>query len=130
MTNEELQTKYQSLLELAQSNGTTYELSGGDDGVLHINGTAPSEEAKQQLWAKYDELDPNYASGDLVMNIEVSGQEAAAAGNTYTVVAGDNLTKIGEKYGISWQAIFDANRDIISNPDMIHPGQELKIPSA
>ena len=129
MTNEELQTKYQSLLELAQSNGTTYELSGGYDGVLHINGTAPSEEAKQQLWAKYDELDPNYASGDLVLNVEVSGQEAAA-GNTYTVVAGDNLTKIGEKYGLSWQAIYDANRDIISNPDLIHPGQELKIPSA
>ena len=128
MTNEELQTKYQSLLELAQSNGTTYELSGGDDGVLHVNGSAPSEEAKQQLWDKYNELDPNYASGDLVLNIEVSGQ--AAAGNTYTVAAGDNLTKIGEKYGLTWQQVYDANRDIIHDPDMIHPGQELKIPSA
>lgn len=128
MTNEELQTKYQSLLELAQSNGTTYELSGGDDGVLHINGTAPSEEAKQALWDKYNELDPNYASGDLVMNVEVSGQ--AAAGNTYTVVAGDNLTKIGEKYGLTWQQVYDANRDIVHDPDKIHPGQELKIPSA
>jgi len=128
MTNEELQTKYQGILELAQQNGTNYELSGGDDGVLHINGTAPSEEAKQQLWDKYSEIDPNYASGDLVMNIEVSG--AAPAENTYTVEAGDNLSKIGEKYGISWQAIYDANRDIIHDPDMIHPGQELKIPSA
>src|ERR1044071_5183431 len=129
MTNEELQQKYQGILELAQQNGTTYELSGGDDGVLHINGTAPSEEAKQQLWDKYNEIDPNYASGDLVLNVEVSGQEAAA-GNTYTVVAGDNLTKIGEKYGLTWQQVYDANRDIISDPDMIHPGQELKIPSA
>ena len=128
MTNEELQTKYQGILELAQQNGSTYELSGGDDGVLHINGTAPSEEAKQQLWDKYSEIDPNYASGDLVMNIEVSG--AAPAANTYTVEAGDNLSKIGEKYGISWNAIYEANRDIIKDPDMIHPGQELKIPSA
>ena len=128
MTNEELQTKYQGILELAQQNGTNYELSGGDDGVLHINGTAPSEEAKQQLWDKYSEIDPNYATGDLVMNIEVSGE--APQQNTYTVEAGDNLSKIGQKYGISWQAIYDANRDTIHDPDMIHPGQELKIPSA
>src|SRR4051812_8324278 len=128
MTNEELQAKYQGVLELAQQNGTTYELSGGDDGVLHVNGTAPSEEAKQQLWDKYNEIDPNYASGDLVMNIEVSG--AAPQQNTYTVEHGDNLTKIGEKYGIGWHAIFEANRDILDDPDMIQPGQELKIPSA
>jgi nucleoid-associated protein YgaU len=43
-------------------------------------------------------------------------------------VSGDNLSKIGAKYGVTWKAIFDANRDIISDPDMIHPGQELKIP--
>jgi len=129
MTNEELQTKYQSLLDMAQQNGTTYELSGGDDGVLHINGTAPSAEAKQQLWDEYNRIDPNYAAGDLVLNIS-EGAAAGGGSNTYTVVAGDNLSKIGEKYGVSWQAIFDANKDIIKDPDMIHPGQELKIPSA
>ena len=129
MTNEELQTKYQSLLELAQSNGTTYEVSGGDDGVLHINATAPSAEAKQQLWDEYGRIDPEYRSGDLVLNISEGGA-AGGGSNTYTVVAGDNLSKIGEKYGVSWNAIYEANRDIIKDPDMIHPGQELKIPSA
>lgn len=129
MTNEELQAKYQPLLDLANQNGTTYELSGGDDGVLHINGTAPSAEAKQQIWDKYNEIDPNYASGDLVLNIS-EGAAAGGGANTYTVVAGDNLSKIGQKYGLTWQQIYDANRDIISDPDMIHPGQELKIPSA
>jgi len=44
-----LQEKYQSLLELANSNGTTYELSEGD-GVLHIDAVASSAEAKQALW--------------------------------------------------------------------------------
>lgn len=128
MTNEELQTKYQGLLELANNNGWQYSLSGGDDGVLHIDATVPDESAKQQLWDKYNEIDPEYRSGDLILNANVSGGESA--GNTYTVVAGDNLTKIGEKYGLSWQQVFDANRDIISDPDKIHPGQELKIPSA
>jgi len=128
MTNEELQTKYQGLLELANNNGWQYSLSGGDDGVLHIDATVPDESAKQQLWDKYNEIDPEYRSGDLVLNTHVSG--AASGGNTYTVVAGDNLTKIGEKYGLSWQQVYDANRDIIKDPDKIHPGQELKIPSA
>jgi nucleoid-associated protein YgaU len=129
MTNEELQTKYQGLLDLANSNGWQYNLSGGDDGVLHADVTVPDENAKQQVWDKYNEIDPEYRSGDLVLNVNVTGGEAAA-GNTYTVVAGDNLTKIGEKYGLSWQQVYDANRDIISDPDKIHPGQQLKIPSA
>jgi len=121
-----LQEKYQTLLELANSNGTTYELSEGD-GVLHIDATAPSAEAKQALWAEYERLDPEFRSGDLILNVTDSSAAGGGA-NTYTVEAGDNLSKIGAKYGITWKAIYDANRDIISDPDMIHPGQELKIP--
>ena len=125
-----LQEKYQTLLELAKQNGTSYELSEGD-GVLHINGTAPSEEAKQQLWDEYNRIDPDYRAGDLMLNISVGGAAAGGGGgHTYTVVSGDNLTKIGEKYGISWQQIYEANRDILNDPDKIYPGQELKIPGA
>jgi nucleoid-associated protein YgaU len=120
-----LQEKYQGILDLANENGTTYELSG-DESVLHIDGTAPSDDAKAALWAKYEELDPNFASSDLILNITTA--EAAAAGNTYTVESGDSLSKIGAKYGIAWKAIWDANRDILHEPDKIYPGQELKIP--
>ena len=123
-----VQEKYQSLLELANQNGTTYNLSEAD-GVLHVEGNAPSAEAKQQLWDKYNEIDPDYRSGDLVLNISVGADAAAGGGgHTYTVEAGDNLSRIGQKYGLPWKAIYDANRDQISNPDLIHPGQELKIP--
>lgn len=122
-----LQEKYVSLLEMANANGTTYELSEGD-GVLHIHGTAPNAEAKAELWAEYERLDPDFQSNDLVMSISV-GDAAGGGANTYTVVSGDNLSKIAAKYGITWKEIFDANRDILSNPDLIHPGQELKIPS-
>ncbi|MEP6704603.1 MAG: LysM peptidoglycan-binding domain-containing protein [Acidobacteriota bacterium] len=125
-----LQEKYQTLLELAKQNGTSYELSEGD-GVLHVNGTAPSEAAKQQLWDEYNRIDPDARAGDLMLNVNVGGAAAGGGGgNTYTVVSGDNLTKIGQKYGISWQQIFDANKDILSDPDKIQPGQELKIPGA
>jgi nucleoid-associated protein YgaU len=122
-----VQEKYQSLLELANQNGTTYELTEGDNGTLVITGTSPSAEAKQALWDEYNRLDPDYKSGDLILNLSTA--DAAGGGaNTYTVESGDSLSKIAGKYGIQWKAIWDANRDILHDPDKIYPGQELKIP--
>ena len=122
-----LQEKYQTLLELANANGTSYELAEGD-GVLHITGTAPSDEAKAQLWAEYERIDPGFQSSDLILNVSTGAGDAGGGMNTYTVVSGDSLSKIGSKYGIAWKAIWDANRDILHHPDKIYPGQELKIP--
>ena len=51
---------------------------------------------------------------------------------THTVVSGDNLSKIAKHYyghANQWQAIFAANRDQLSDPDKIFPGQVLKIPA-
>lgn len=121
------QEKYQSILDLANSNGTTYELSE-DESALHINGTAPSTEAKEALWAEYERIDPEFRSGDLILNI-TTGDAAGGGDNIYTVVSGDNLSKIAAHYGIQWKAIWDHNRDILNHPDKIYPGQELKIPS-
>ena len=100
-----VQEKYQSLLELANSNGTTYELSEGD-GVLHVTGTAPSAEAKAALWAEYERLDPDFQSSDLILNV-TTGDAAGGGANTYTVVSGDSLSKIASHYGIQWKAIWD-----------------------
>jgi nucleoid-associated protein YgaU len=50
---------------------------------------------------------------------------------SYTVQSGDSLSKIAKHvYGDAnkWHAIFDANRDKIKNPDLIHPGQVLTLP--
>ena len=52
---------------------------------------------------------------------------------TYVVQKGDSLSKIAKReYGDAqaWRRIFDANRDQIQDPDLIHPGQTLKIPDA
>ena len=57
---------------------------------------------------------------------------APTAAQTYTVNKGDTLSKIArEFYGSAnrWHEIYDANRDQISNPDLIQPGQVLKIPT-
>ncbi|HEY0460361.1 MAG TPA: LysM peptidoglycan-binding domain-containing protein [Pyrinomonadaceae bacterium] len=121
-----LQEKYQSLIDLANSSGISGLNVTEGDGFIKIEGSAPSAEVKQHLWDEYGRLDPDYRSGDLVLN--VSAPEAAQ--NTYTVQSGDSLSKIGSKHGVSWQQIFEANRDKISDPDKIYPGQELTIPSA
>ena len=52
-------------------------------------------------------------------------------GKRYTVVAGDSLSRIAQReYGDAneWHRIFEANRDSIKDPDLIHPGQSLAIP--
>ncbi len=119
-----LQDKYQTLIDMANQIGVSgLDVTEGD-GFLKISGNAASAEAKQQLWEEYSRLDPEYRSGDLVLNIDAP--EAAA--NTYTVQSGDSLSKIGSKYGVSWQKIYEANRDKLDDPDKIHPGQELTIP--
>ena len=64
-----------------------------------------------------------------------AGQTTGTSGSeqSYTVVAGDSLSKIARHfYGDAnkWPRIHEANRDQIKNPDLIHPGQKLRIPGA
>lgn len=122
-----LQAKYQPLINMAQSSGVS-ALSVKEQGnVLYINGTAPSEDVKQKLWDTYNAIDPDMRSGDLVMNIEVTGGGEVV----YVVQKGDSLSKIAKSYpGTTWQKIFEANKDQIKDPDLIQPGQKLKIPQS
>jgi nucleoid-associated protein YgaU len=62
-----------------------------------------------------------------------SAAPAAPAARTYTVAKGDTLSAIAQsQYGAAskWRVIFEANRDKISDPDRIQPGQVLTIPPA
>lgn len=123
-----LQEKYASLLDQAKSNGVTELQVTEENGVLHVNGTAPTNAVKDQLWSTYEKLDPDMRANDLVLNISVTG---GGAEQEYEVKPGDSLSKIAKNYpGLTWQKIYEANKDQIKNPDMIHPGQKLKIPSA
>jgi nucleoid-associated protein YgaU len=57
----------------------------------------------------------------------------STAGRTYVVVSGDSLSKIAKReYGDAqkWPRIYEANRNLIKDPDLIYPGQELRIPEA
>lgn len=120
-----LSQKYQELINTAKSSGTANLQVREQNNVLYIDGEVTSEATKQKLWDLYNKIDPDYRSGDLVMNLKVAG---GGTETEYEVVKGDSLSKIGQKFGIAWKDIYEANRNIIKNPDLIQPGWKLKIP--
>lgn len=67
-----LQDKYKELTDAAASAGISDLQVREQDGVLYVDGTAPNGAAKDQLWAIYDKIDPNYLSGDLVLDVKVA----------------------------------------------------------
>lgn len=122
--NSELLEKYSPLIDLAKSLGVENLSIKEADGVLYIDGAVRYDSDKKRLWDEYGRIDPEFRSGDLVLNITSSGEERT----TYTVREGDTLSAIGGRYGVPWKEIFEANRDVLEDPDLIRPGQVLKIP--
>ena len=123
-----LRNKYQQVIDAATRSGVTNLQVRQQGNVLYIDGTAPTEEVKDQIWDVYNKIDPDYRAGDLVLDIKATGGSAATV-QEYTVEKGDSLSKIGQTYGVSWKEIFEANKDQVKDPDLIQPGWKLKIPS-
>lgn len=116
-----LQDKYAQVITMARQVGIN-DLQVREEGnMLHVTGTAPSEEAKQRVWDVYNTLNPGYKSADMALDINTGAQE-------YEVKSGDSLSKIGQQFGVAWKDIYEANKDVIKNPDVIQPGWKLKIP--
>lgn len=125
LSNQSLRNKYQRLIDAANQQGVSNLQVREENNVMYIDGVAPSDDVKRQLWDVYNQIDPDYRAGDLVLNVNSFG---GSSEEEYEVVSGDNLSKIGKKYGVEWKDIYEANRDKIKDPDLIQPGWKLKIP--
>ena len=116
--------KYKYAMETAKGfnlDGTTEER----DGKLYIKGTVQTQDQANKIWDAIKTI-PDWKN-DIVADITETG----GAADTYTVKAGDTLSKIAKEHlgdANAYHAIFDANRDQLSDPDKIKPGQVLKIP--
>jgi nucleoid-associated protein YgaU len=109
------------------------------EGKLHFKGTVATEEEKNRLWDAIKTI-PTWQQ-DIVADIKVTGGASAApsasstpagaSGKTYTVKAGDTLSAIAKEHlgsASAYMKIFELNKDQLSDPDKIKPGQVLKLP--
>jgi nucleoid-associated protein YgaU len=103
------------------------------DGKLHFKGTIATEEEKNRLWDAIKTI-PTWQN-DIVADIKVTGgpsaPAASAAAKTYTVKSGDSLSKIAKEHlgdASAYMKIFELNRDQLSDPNLIKPGQVLRLP--
>jgi LysM repeat protein len=141
-----LREKYNQAIQTAKS----LHMQGGAeerDGKLYFNGTVNSVDEKNQIWNALKTV--SSWEKEVVADIKVkapaapstpAAQSAPAAAAqpsagqqiiTYTVQSGDTLSGIAKKFlgnANEYMDIFNANRDQLSDPDKIKPGQVLKLP--
>lgn len=85
-----LQDKYKQLVDAATAAGAQVR---EQDGVLYIDGTAASGSIKDQLWDIYGQIDPNFLSGDVVLNVNVATAVAGARAKVTTETSNLNIRK-------------------------------------
>ncbi len=76
-----------------------------------------------------DEAKPAADFSGVTASVDRSSDMICA--ETYTIAKGDTLSAIAKKhYGeaSAWKRIFEANRDVLDDPDRIFPGQVIKLP--
>ena len=120
--------KYSSVLEL----GEKLDIKNGDvqvkDGKLEVRGTAKTQYQKDLLWDEIKRVGGQNPD-DIMADVKV---EDSSVYTYHTVKSGESLSLIAKHYyqdPMKYKQIFAANTDQLKNPDLIHPGQELKIPN-
>jgi nucleoid-associated protein YgaU len=132
-----LRDKYNHAIQTAKN----FRMQGGAeerDGKLHFKGTVNTQDEANKIWDAIKTV-PTWQQ-DIVADIQATNKAPAAqpaskpAGGremTYTVKPGDTLSKIAKEHlgnANAYMDIFNANRDQLSDPDKIQPGQVLKLP--
>jgi LysM repeat protein len=131
----DLRAKYDQAIQTAKRLG--FQGAATQEGdKLHFKGTVHSEDEKNQIWNALKTV-PDWKT-DINADIQVVpqaqpvGTAGAAGARTYTVKAGDTLSKIAKEHlgdANAYMKIFNANKDQLSDPDKIKPGQVLKLPA-
>jgi nucleoid-associated protein YgaU len=131
-----LREKYDHAIQTAKSlrfDGSAQE----ENGKLLFRGTVNSQEEANKIWDAIKTV-PDWQKeiqADIKINPAAAQKTSGTAGQTqktYTVKPGDTLSKIAKDQlgdANAYRQIFEANRDKLSDPDKIQPGQVLKIPA-
>lgn len=133
---EELKSKYQSVLRMIEQKGLRLHNLHVQDNKLFVKASAGTEALKNDIWNQIKLVDPSYADLTCDIGIDPSmapAKPAAPETKTYTVQAGDSLSKIAKQFygnANAYVKIFEANKDKISDPNKIQVGQVLNIPNS
>lgn len=124
-----LKAKYGKVLELGEEFGVKDGYVNEEDpGKIKIGGTTETAYEKDKMW---DEI--KKAGGESPSDIEANIKFTNTAYyHKHTVKGGESLSLIAKHYyrdPMKYKEIFAANGDVLKNPDVIHPGQELVIPN-
>ncbi len=102
------------------------------DGKLYFKGSVATEAEKNDIWNAIKTI-PTWQQ-DIVADIQVTGgpaSSAAATAKTYTVKSGDTLSEIAKQHlgsAGAYMKIFELNKDQLTDPNRIKPGQVLRLP--
>lgn len=123
-----IKAKYQNVLNLGEQlnikDGNVVE----ENGILKVWGTAKTQYEKNLLWDAIKAIGGENPA-DIMADIKVADESVY---HRHTVKSGETLGKIAKHYygdAMKYQNIFAANSDILKNPDLIYPDQELIIPN-
>ncbi len=123
-----VKAKYQPVLNLGEQLGVKDGDVREEGGILKIKGMTRTQYEKNLLWDKIKEIGGEHPS-DIKANITV---EDDSVFHRHVVKSGESLSKIAKHYygdPMKYKQIFEANRNILNNPDLIHPDQVLVIPN-
>jgi hypothetical protein len=88
-----LQDKYKQLINSARASGVTNLQVREQDNVLYINGEAPDGKTKDSLWDIYNQIDPDFRGGDLILDVNVSNMAAGSKAKVVTESSNLNIRK-------------------------------------
>ncbi len=101
------------------------------DGKLYFKGTTQTQAEANKIWDAIKTI-PEWPN-EIIADIQAVGGGAQVVEKTYTVKAGDTLSKIAQQQlgdANAYMVIFEANRNLLKDPDKIQPGQVLRIPQS
>jgi nucleoid-associated protein YgaU len=130
---DELKLKYQSALNLIQQKGVRLAHLHVQDNKLFIQGAAPSEDIKNEVWNQIKLVDPSFADLTCDLTVDTSLAPPTEQVRTYTVKAGDSLWKIAQEFygnGTQFPKIIAGNPGRLKDEKtVIYPGDVLVVPN-
>ena len=107
-----------------------------NDGLVRLYGLVNSVASKQKavlLAGNVKGVEKVNDDGLQVKPAPVQQKAPEPEFTFYTIVKGDSLSKIAKKYygdAMKWNTLFEANREVIQDPDLIYPGQVIRVPKS